>query len=72
MALPERKTIRLLSGYQTGPNLTPGPSNHQPDERLEPFVVAWDEAVRMVDDGRIKDAKSMLAILLCDRLRRER
>jgi ADP-ribose pyrophosphatase len=51
-------------------DLTPGPSDHQPDERLEPVVVAWDEAVRMVEDGRIEDAKSMLAILICDRRRR--
>ena len=45
-------------------DLRPGPTEHQPDERLEPVVVAWDEAVRMVRDGRIEDAKSMLAILI--------
>ena len=50
--------------------LTPGPSDLQPDERLEPTIVAWDEAVRMAGDGRIEDAKTMLAIFLCDRLRR--
>lgn len=49
--------------------LTPGPADLQPDERLEPLVVPWDEAVRMVHDARITDAKSMLAILLCDRRR---
>lgn len=52
-------------------DLSPGPTAHQPDEHLEPIVVAWDEALLMVHDGRIKDAKSMLAILLCDRRRRE-
>jgi ADP-ribose pyrophosphatase len=50
-------------------DLTPGPTAHQPDERLEPVVVPWSEAVAMVDDGRIEDAKSMLAILLWDRRR---
>jgi ADP-ribose pyrophosphatase len=50
--------------------LTPGPTAHRPDETLESEVVAWDEAVRMVRDGRIEDAKTMLAILLCDGLRR--
>jgi ADP-ribose pyrophosphatase len=50
-------------------DLKPGPTAHQPDERLEPVLVAWDEAVRMVDDGRIEDTKSMLAILLWDRQR---
>jgi ADP-ribose pyrophosphatase len=49
--------------------LQPGPTAHQPDERLEPVVVTWDEAVRMVEDGRIEDAKSMLAILLWNRQR---
>ena len=53
----------------TGIDLRPGPTAHQPDERLRPVVVDWDEAVRMVHDGRIADAKSMLAILICDRLR---
>jgi ADP-ribose pyrophosphatase len=51
-------------------DLRPGPTAHQPDERLKPIIVAWDEAVRMVHAGRIEDAKSMLAILVCDRLRR--
>ena len=50
-------------------DLTPGPTEHQPDERLEPVVVPWSEALAMVADGRIDDAKSMLAILIGDRLR---
>jgi ADP-ribose pyrophosphatase len=52
-------------------DLMPGQTAHQPDEQLEPVVVAWDEAVRMVDDGRIEDAKSILAILLWDRRRND-
>src|SRR5262249_27744991 len=48
-------------------DLTPGPTDHQPDEQLQPFVVAWDEAVAMALDGRIRDAKSLAALLLCDR-----
>jgi ADP-ribose pyrophosphatase len=50
-------------------DLTPGPTEHQPDEHLEPLVVPWAEAVRMAYDGRIDDAKTVVAILLCDRLR---
>jgi ADP-ribose pyrophosphatase len=45
--------------------LQPGPADHQPDERLQVEIVAWDEAVRMVYDGRIEDAKTILAILMC-------
>lgn len=51
-------------------DLTPGPPRHEPDEQLEPVVVAWDDAVRMAHDGTFEDAKTMLAILLCNRLRR--
>lgn len=51
-------------------DLWPGPTEPQPDEHLEPVVVPWSEAVAMVADGRIDDAKSMLAILIGDRLRR--
>lgn len=61
--MSERMFLYLCEG------LTPGPVDHQPDEKLEPVVVPWDEAVKMVHDGRIQDAKSMLAILICDRLR---
>jgi ADP-ribose pyrophosphatase len=50
-------------------DLTPGLTEHQPDEHLEPQVVPWDEALTMVHDGRIDDAKSMLAILLGERRR---
>jgi ADP-ribose pyrophosphatase len=50
-------------------DLRPGPSDLQPDEQLAPVVVPWDEAVKMTQDGRIEDAKSLLAILICDRLR---
>ncbi len=51
-------------------DLTPGPTSHQPDEHLEPLVVPWDDAVAMAYDGRIEDAKSIIAILFCERLRR--
>ena len=50
-------------------DLTAGPTDHQPDEQLQPFVVPWAEAVAMARDGRVRDAKTMLAILLYDRMR---
>jgi len=50
-------------------DLTPGPTDHQPDERLETQIVPWPEALAMVQDGRIRDAKTMLAILLCEQSR---
>jgi ADP-ribose pyrophosphatase len=53
-------------------DLRPGPTEHQPDERLEPVIVEWAEALRMAYDGRIEDAKTLLAILLGDRWRMRR
>lgn len=50
--------------------LTPGPTDLQADERLEPVIVSWTDALAMVHDGRIDDAKSMLAILTGSRLRK--
>ena len=50
-------------------DLTPGPTDHQPDERIEPMVIPWADAVAMAVDGRLEDAKSRLAILLYDRIR---
>lgn len=52
-------------------DLTPGATEHQADEQLEPVVVDFDEALAMVADGRIEDAKSMLALMIVDRLRRQ-
>ncbi len=50
-------------------DLQPGPTDHQPDERLEPVIVPWSEALRMALVGEIDDAKTKLALLLLDRLR---
>lgn len=49
--------------------LVAGDARPELDEALEPFVASWDEALAMVADGRIEDAKSMLAILLGQRWR---
>jgi ADP-ribose pyrophosphatase len=53
-------------------DLTLGQTDHQADERLEPEIVSWTDAIAMLRDGRIQDAKSMLGLLICDRLRTER
>jgi ADP-ribose pyrophosphatase len=50
-------------------DLEPGPTEHQPDEKLESIVLPWSEAIRLVLDGQIEDAKTRLALLLCDRMR---
>ncbi len=49
-------------------DLKAGPTRHQPDENIELVVVPWQEALAMVEDGRIADAKTILALTLCDRI----
>lgn len=61
----ERMYLFLCEG------LIPGQTNHQPDERLEPLVVSWDDALEMARDGRIKDAKTLLALIICDQRRKQ-
>jgi ADP-ribose pyrophosphatase len=50
--------------------LSPGPTSLEPGEEIERFEVPWDEALRLVDLGRIEDAKTIAALLLYDRRRR--
>lgn len=51
-------------------DLTPGPPQLEKDEDLQSEIVAWQQALAWVIDGTIHDAKTMIAILLWDRLRR--
>lgn len=45
-------------------DLRPGPTAHQADESLETVIVTWDDALMMVHDGRVEDAKTIIALLL--------
>jgi ADP-ribose pyrophosphatase len=49
--------------------LTPGAMRPERDEELEPFVVDWQQAVEWALGGMIRDAKTLVALLLWDRLR---
>jgi ADP-ribose pyrophosphatase len=50
-------------------DLTAGEARPEADEQLEPKVVLWADALKMALDGTIRDAKTIAAILLWDRLR---
>jgi ADP-ribose pyrophosphatase len=50
-------------------DLIPGQMHLEKDEELEPEVVAWPQAVAWALDGTIGDAKTLVAVLLWDRLR---
>jgi ADP-ribose pyrophosphatase len=43
--------------------LEPGPMDLDAGEDIRPLLTTWPEALAMVADGRIRDAKSMLGLL---------
>jgi len=56
----ERMTVYLAEG------LTEGQPHPEPYELIRTRWVAWDEALRMVTRGRIKDAKTIAGLLYAD------
>jgi ADP-ribose pyrophosphatase len=48
--------------------LTPGAMKPEDDEQLEPVLVPWQEALAKALDGTIRDAKTLVALLLWERL----
>lgn len=40
-------------------------------EEIDNLVVSWDEALRLIDQGEIRDAKTLAGLLLYDRWRRK-
>lgn len=49
--------------------LTPGPMHHEPDERIRVTTLALADALAAIGDGRIRDAKTIVALLYYDRRR---
>jgi ADP-ribose pyrophosphatase len=47
--------------------LTPGTTDLDAGEQIEKLVVPWHEALAMVHDGRIHDAKTLVSLLYYDR-----
>ena len=62
--LSERTHLFLAEG------LTPGAMRPEDDEAMEPEVVEWGQALAWALDGTIRDAKTLVALLLWDRLRK--
>ncbi|HJT77797.1 MAG TPA: NUDIX hydrolase, partial [Gemmataceae bacterium] len=52
-------------------DLTPGQMRPENDEELEPVVVPFREALAWCQDATIRDAKTLVALLLWDRLREQ-
>ncbi len=51
-------------------DLTAGTMRPEIDEQLEPQVVAWSQALAWTRDGTIRDAKTLLALLWWQQLRK--
>lgn len=47
--------------------VTAGTAAPEPYEIIEPRWTRWDEAMRMIRDGEIRDAKTILTLLFVDR-----
>ncbi len=60
--LDERMHLFLATG------LAAGETAREAGEEIDNLVVPWEEAVEMAVDGRIQDAKSIVGLLLVDRL----
>jgi ADP-ribose pyrophosphatase len=61
--LNERMHLFLARGLRSGPTAL------ESGENIQTFVVDWSEAMRMVFDGTIVDAKTLVGLLYYDRLR---
>jgi ADP-ribose pyrophosphatase len=49
--------------------LTPGAAAPESGEEIEPHVMSLDDALRMIENREIHDAKTLIGLLLYDRLR---
>ena len=49
--------------------LTPGPARPEADEQLHPVTLRFADAIQMCLTGEIKDAKTITALLLWERMR---
>jgi ADP-ribose pyrophosphatase len=50
-------------------DLTPGPMKLEEGEELKPQIVPWDSALGWALDGTIRDAKTLIALLLWNHLK---
>jgi ADP-ribose pyrophosphatase len=61
--LDERMYLFVATG------LTAGESSLEAGEKIEKLIVPWAEALDMVFNGVIQDAKTIIGLLFCDRLK---
>jgi ADP-ribose pyrophosphatase len=50
-------------------DLTPGEPAREANEQIENYVVRWEEALAMIENGQIRDGKTIIAVLTYERAR---
>jgi ADP-ribose pyrophosphatase len=48
-------------------DLSEGEPAREPNEEIENLIVSWDEALAMIDHGKIRDGKTIIALLTWQR-----
>jgi ADP-ribose pyrophosphatase len=64
--LDERMHLFVATG------LTLGSAAREPGEQIENLVKTWDQALRLIEEGEIQDAKTIVGIMAYVRLPRIR
>jgi ADP-ribose pyrophosphatase len=67
--IPSPGVLSEVTHLYLAQELTPGPTQLEKDEELEPHTILWRDAMAWAIDGTIRDAKTLIALLLWDRLR---
>ena len=62
--LDEKMHLFLATG------LTEGETAREEGEEIENWLVPWDEAIELVFNGQVRDAKSIVGLLWADRMRK--
>jgi ADP-ribose pyrophosphatase len=52
--------------------LTPGEAHPEADEKLELYLVKLSEVLRLIDAGEIRDGKTLISVMLYERLKRSK
>lgn len=66
---PSPGVLSELMHLYVAEHLTPGPMQLEAGEQIEPEIVAFRDALTWVYDGTIRDAKTVIGLLLWERLR---
>jgi ADP-ribose pyrophosphatase len=66
---PSPGVLSEITHVYMATDLTPGAMRLEAGEEIEPQTVAWSQALAWALDGTIRDAKTLIALLLWDRLR---